>query len=333
MAGYQSKNRVVISLQISIIADIWMERIYRNEYWMRKMDTTTYQQLSQDYTRIEQVIDYLQTHYQEHPSLNELARSVNLSEYHFQRLFSRWVGISPKRFMQYLTKEQAKQLLAESEDLLSVSYATGLSGPGRLHDLFVNYEAVTPGEYKQRGQGLDIHYGFHSSPFGECLVAVTSRGVCHLSFLQDGDREAAFSRLEEDWQAATFTLDHAGTKNVIDEMMDLLQDQPESPIRLYIKGTNFQIKVWEALLNIPSGSVVSYEDVAIHIGMPGASRAVGNAISRNPLPVLIPCHRVIRKNAEFGDYRYGSSRKKALLGWEMAKADLVGAGNNMMVGA
>ena len=254
------------------------------------MNTADYQQLSQDYKRVEQAIDFLQTHYQDHPSLNEMAQSVNLSEYHFQRLFSRWVGISPKRFMQYLTKEQAKHLLAQSEDLLSVSYATGLSGPGRLHDLFVNYEAVTPGEYKQQGRGLDIHYGFHYSPFGECLVAVTGRGICNLIFIQNGDRDSAVSSLKKDWPAATFTQDNDGTKSVIDEMMGLLQEQPASPLRLYFKGTNFQIKVWEALLRIPSGSVVSYEDVAIHIGMPGASRAVGNVISRNPLPVLIPCH-------------------------------------------
>lgn len=297
------------------------------------MKTTDYRQLSADYQRVGQAIDYLQTHYQEHPSLNELARSVNLSEYHFQRLFSRWVGISPKKFMQYLTKEQAKQLLAESEDLLSVSFATGLSGPGRLHDLFVNYEAVTPGEYKQQGLGLDIHYGFHYSPFGECLVAITDRGICNLIFLENEDREPALASLKNDWPAADFSLDNDGTKYVIDEMMGLLQAKLESPIRLFFKGTNFQVKVWEALLRIPSGSVVSYEDIAIHIGMPGASRAVGNAIALNPLPVLIPCHRVIRKSAEFGNYRYGPNRKKALLGWEMAKVDLARAGNRVMVGA
>lgn len=297
------------------------------------MKTADYRQLSQDYQIVEQAIDYLHAHYHEHPSLNELASSVNLSEYHFQRLFSRWVGISPKKFIQYLTKEQAKKLLAESEDLLSVSYSTGLSGPGRLHDLFVNYEAVTPGEYKQHGRGLDIHYGFHHSPFGECLVAVTSRGICNLIFLDKGDGKAGYLNLKKDWPAAKFTLDNDGTKNVIGEMMGLLQEEPNSPVRLYFKGTNFQVKVWEALLRIPSGSVVSYEDIAIHIGMPGASRAVGNAISHNPLPVLIPCHRVIRKSAEFGEYRYGPNRKKALLGWEMAKVDLAKTGNNVMVGA
>jgi AraC family transcriptional regulator of adaptative response/methylated-DNA-[protein]-cysteine methyltransferase len=304
------------------------EILYQDE--KIKMRAIDYRQLSQDYTRIERAIDFLQTHFHEQPSLSEMAHSVNLSEYHFQRLFSRWVGISPKRFMQYLTKEHAKQLLVHSEDLLSVSYATGLSGPSRLHDLFVTCEAVTPGEYKKRGQGLEIRYGFHFSPFGECLVALTERGICNLMF---GERNSDISSLRKNWPAAQFIPDYDGTKIVIDEMMELFQNQSSSPVRLYLNGTNFQIKVWEALLNIPSGSVVSYEDVAIHIGMPGASRAVGNAISRNPIPVLIPCHRVIRKSGEFGDYRWGASRKKALLGWESAKLDLARTGTNLMVSA
>ena len=297
------------------------------------MSTIDYQQLSQDYTRIEQAIRYLQTHHHEQPSLNEMAQSVNLSEYHFQRLFSRWVGISPKRFMQYLTKEQAKQMLNHSKDLLSVTHAAGLSGPGRLHDLFVTCEAVTPGEYKQQGHGVKMRYGNHYSPFGECLVAVTERGICSLMFVQNGEPESAVSGLKDNWPAAEFIRDQDGTNSVINEMMELFQKRPSSPLRLYLKGTNFQIKVWEALLNIPSGAVVSYEDVAIHIGMPGASRAVGNAISHNPIPVLIPCHRVIRKSGEFGNYRWGASRKKVLHGWEMARLDLEKAEANLMVSA
>lgn len=297
------------------------------------MATINYQQSSQDYERIEQAIYFLQSHHHEQPTLSEMAHSVNLSEYHFQRLFSRWVGISPKRFMQYLTKEQAKHLLTRSEDLLSVSYATGLSGPSRLHDLFVTCEAVTPGEYKQRGEGVEIRFGIHSSPFGECLVALTDRGVCNLMFVQNHEREAAITFLKDNWPAAKFTEDYSGTGVVIDEMMVLFQKKSSTPLRLYLSGTNFQIKVWEALLQIPPGSVVSYEDVAMHIGMPSASRAVGNAISRNPIPVLIPCHRVIRKSGEFGDYRWGASRKKAILGWEMAKFDLASPETNLLVSA
>lgn len=297
------------------------------------MSTINYQQLSQDYERIERAIRFLQSHHHEQPTLSEMARSVNLSEYHFQRLFSRWVGISPKRFMQYLTKEQAKHLLTQSKDLLSVSHATGLSGPSRLHDLFVTCEAVTPGEYKQRGEGVEIRYGIHPSPFGECLVALTDRGICNLMFVQDHERDAAITFLRDNWPAAEFTEDYGGTRVVIEQMMELFQTRSSTPLRLFLSGTNFQIKVWEALLQILPGSVVSYEDVAIHIGMPGASRAVGNAISRNPIPVLIPCHRVIRKSGEFGGYRWGASRKKALLGWEMAKVDLVRPETNLLVSA
>ena len=297
------------------------------------MSTINYQQLSQDYERIEQAIRFLQSHHHEQPSLSEMAQRVNLSEYHFQRLFSRWAGISPKRFMQYLTKEQAKHLLTQSKDLLSVSHATGLSGPSRLHDLFVTCEAVTPGEYKQRGEGVEIRYGIHPSPFGECLVALTDRGICNLMFVQDHERDAAITFLRDNWPAAEFTEDYGGTRGVIKQMMELFQTRSSTPIRLFLSGTNFQIRVWEALLQIPPGSVVSYEDVAIHVGMPYASRAVGNAISRNPVPVLIPCHRVIRKSGEFGNYRWGASRKKALLGWEMAKVDLVRPETNLLVNA
>ena len=297
------------------------------------MSTINYQQLSQDYERIEQAIRFLQSHHHEQPSLSEMAQRVNLSEYHFQRLFSRWAGISPKRFMQYLTKEQAKHLLTQSKDLLSVSHATGLSGPSRLHDLFVTCEAVTPGEYKQRGEGVEIRYGIHPSPFGECLVALTDRGICNLMFVQDHERDAAITFLRDNWPAAEFTEDYGGTRVVIEQMMELFQTRSSTTLRLFLSGTNFQIKVWEALLQILPGSVVSYEDVAIHIGMPGASRAVGNAISRNPIPVLIPCHRVIRKSGEFGNYRWGASRKKALLGWEMAKVDLVRPETNLLVSA
>lgn len=300
---------------------------------MGKMATINYQQLSQDYERIERAIRFLQSHHHEQPTLSEMAQRVNLSEYHFQRLFSRWAGISPKRFMQYLTKEQAKHLLTQSRDLLNVSHATGLSGPSRLHDLFVTCEAVTPGEYKQRGEGVEIRYGIHPSPFGECLVALTDRGICNLMFVQDHERDAAITTLRDNWPAAEFTEDYGGTRVVIEQMMELFETRSSTPLRLFLSGTNFQIKVWEALLQIIPGSVVSYEDVAIHIGMPGASRSVGNAISRNPIPVLIPCHRVIRKSGEIGDYRWGASRKKALLGWEMAKVDLDRPETNLLVSA
>jgi AraC family transcriptional regulator of adaptative response/methylated-DNA-[protein]-cysteine methyltransferase len=297
------------------------------------MPLTNYSQQTHDYEKIAQAIRYLETHRLEQPGLAELAQNLHISEYHLQRLFSRWVGISPKRFMQYLTKENAKYLLNQSEDVLNTAHSVGLSGPGRLHDMFVNYEAMTPGEYKAKGEGLRIGYGFHPSPFGECLVGITSRGICSLVFIQNGDRTAAFSNLKSEWPAAEIVEDQAGTRGVVTEILAIFQEPPSTPVRIYLNGTNFQIKVWEALMQIPAGSVASYQQVAIQIGMPGGSRAVGNAIARNPIPVLIPCHRVIRQSGDFGKYRYGAVRKKALLGWEMAKVDRMKAEPAYLVSA
>ena len=277
----------------------------------------------QDYQIIAQAIRYLESHHLEQPGLAELARELHMSEYHLQRLFSRWVGVSPKRFMQYLTKEHAKYLLSQSESVLRTAHGVGLSGPGRLHDVFVTCDALTPGEYKTRGAGLRISYGFHPSPFGDCLLGITPRGICSLAFIQNGNQDAALSNLYATWPAAEIDQDQSATKYIVAEMLDLFREPASTPVRIYLNGTNFQIKVWEALLQIPAGSVAAYQQVALQIGMPGASRAIGNALAHNPIPVLIPCHRVIRQSGDFGEYRYGTTRKKALLGWEMAKVDLM----------
>lgn len=283
--------------------------------------TTHYKQASLDYQRIEDAINYLETNYQHQPSLGEIAASLNMSEYHFQRLFSRWVGISPKRFLQYLTKEHAKELLGNSANLLETAYETGLSGPGRLHDLFVNCEGVTPGEFKTQGAGLTITYGYHPTQFGDCLLATTERGICNLIFIQEGDRQTAFAILKHDWKKASFEENPSRTSPLMEQILELSSEGKASPLTLYLHGTNFQIKVWEALLKIPVGSVVAYQDLAYYIGRPTAARAVSNAVAHNPIPFLIPCHRVIRKAGEFGGYRYGSARKKAMLGWEMASLE------------
>ncbi len=282
--------------------------------------TVNYKQLSEDYQRVEQAILFLEKNFHRQPGLKEIAAGVNLSEYHFQRLFTRWVGISPKRFLQFLTKEYAKELLERSKDLLAVAYETGLSSPGRLHDLFVTCEAVTPGEFKNRGEGLTIFYGFHPSPFGECLLALTERGICGLSFVQPGRRDQALDALRGRWRKASLRQDAARTRPLVGQIFARYTRCASSPLQLFLSGTNFQIKVWEALLSIPSGAMVSYQDVAAFIGMPGAARAVSNAAARNPIPVLIPCHRVIRKMGDLGGYHYGAARKKALLGWEAAQA-------------
>jgi AraC family transcriptional regulator of adaptative response/methylated-DNA-[protein]-cysteine methyltransferase len=277
-----------------------------------------FRQLSDDYQRIEQAILYLENNYQVQPELREIAESIGLSEYHFQRLFTRWVGISPKRFLQFLTKEGAKELLKRSS-VLNAAYSVGLSGPGRLHDLLVTTEAVTPGEYKARGAGLTIRYGFHPTPFGECLLGVTERGICHLGFVQ-GSRETALVHLKMDWREASFLEDAAATAPLIAPIFSL--GLSPAPVSLFLTGSNFQIKVWEALLRVPQGAVTTYEQIAAQIGQPKAVRAVGTAVGRNPVAVLIPCHRVIRKLGEFGNYRYGPARKKAILGWEATQHEI-----------
>ena len=283
------------------------------------MITVNYDQMADDYQRVEQAILFLEANQQRQPGLKEVADNVGLSEYHFQRLFTRWVGISPKRFLQYLTKEHAKALLEGSGDLLRAAYESGLSGPGRLHDLFISCEAVTPGEYKRQGDGIEISYGVHPTPFGECLLALTPRGICNLVFVKGGDRFAALAEIRRTWQRAALRETPRQTRPVAEQVVQALLGDHSSPLSLHLRGTNFQIKVWEALLQIPEGRLVSYEDIAAYIGQPRATQAVGSAIGLNPIPLLIPCHRVIRKSGEIGGYHYGSARKKSILGWEMAR--------------
>jgi AraC family transcriptional regulator of adaptative response/methylated-DNA-[protein]-cysteine methyltransferase len=276
-------------------------------------------QQSEDYLRIEQAILYLENHYQEQPELAQIASEMGLSEYHFQRIFTRWAGVSPKRFLQFLTKEGAKESLDRSENLLETTHQVGLSSLGRLHDLFVTTEAVTPGEYKSRGAGVSIRYGIHPTPFGKCLVATTERGICHLSFVQASEGDA-IDALVSDWKQATMIEDYRSTISLIEPIFDLRYNNRGKPLNVHLRGTNFQLKVWEALLQIPAGEVTTYAGIASRIGKPGATRAVGTAIGHNPIAVLIPCHRVIRKAGEFGNYRYGTQRKKALLAREFVSA-------------
>ncbi|RJP52750.1 MAG: methylated-DNA--[protein]-cysteine S-methyltransferase [Anaerolineaceae bacterium] len=266
---------------------------------------------SQDYRLIEQAIRFIETNAARQPELEEVAAAVGVSEFHFQRMFTRWAGISPKRFLQFLTKEHAKELLAQSENLLDTTHRVGLSSLGRLHDLFVTTEAVTPGEYKTRGAGVTIRYGIHPTPFGKCLIATTERGICHLGFVQTSEGDAV-DNLVADWKEAKMIEDVKTTAPLVAPIFDL-NWRGQDALRLHLRGTNFQIKVWEALLRIPQGAVTTYERIATRIGKPSALRAVGTAVGHNPVAVLIPCHRVLRKDGDFGNYRYGSARKKALL--------------------
>lgn len=274
---------------------------------------------SKDYLRIEQAILFLERNFREQPDLKEIAKSVHLSEYHFQRLFRRWAGISPKQFLKLLTIEYAKKLLQESKSLLDVTYKSGLSSPGRLHDLFVTVDAVTPGEFKMKGEGLKITYGFHSTPFSECLLSVTDRGICGLSFITQGERESAIKSLKDEWPRAEFIEDPNFTQTFVDQVFVSSRKENKPELNLFLKGTNFQIKVWEAVLMIPPGFVLSYEDIANLIGKPDAVRAVANAIAINPIAYIIPCHRVIRKIGIIGNYRWGTARKYAIIGWEATR--------------
>ena len=282
---------------------------------------------TKDYIRIEAALRYLAENAERQPALGDVATHVGLSEHHLQRLFTRWAGISPKRFLQFQTVEAAKSLLLDSRSVLDTTYTAGLSSGGRLHDLFVTLEAMTPGEYKSGGSGLTIRVGVHDSPFGECVIATTDRGVCGLSFVIDGDRSAATAEIASRWPGANVVDDSAATRTVAERVfaawdgslwepearLDGRSSVTPTPLSILVRGTNFQVRVWEALLRIPAGAVSTYEDVALAVGSGGATRAVGTAIARNPVAYLIPCHRVIRKTGAFGSYHWGAARKVAML--------------------
>ena len=275
--------------------------------------------MSTDYRRVEKTLYYIEEHVQDQPSLREVAEHVNLSPFHFHRVFKHWAGVSPKRFLQFLTLDYAKMLLHENRNLLEVTYASGLSSPSRLHDLFVTIEAVTPGEFKTKGAGMEIVYGIHPSPFGDCLLATTERGICGLAFLTTDGRREAVAGLHDRWENARLTERPQATKPLLEHIFLPGPRDGNRPVTVFLKGTNFQIKVWEALLKIPPGCICSYEEIAKFLGQPTATRAVGHAVGANPLAYLIPCHRVIQKIGAFGDYRYGLARKKAMIGWEAAQ--------------
>lgn len=273
-----------------------------------------------NYDRIADAIAFIKTNFKTQPSLNEIAESVHLSPYHFQRLFKDWAGVSPKKFMQYLSVEYAKQLLKERQaTLFDAAYETGLSGTGRLHDLFINIEGMTPGEYKNGGEQLEINYSFAQSPFGNLIVASTAKGICHMAFT-DGE-EKAFSELKARFPNARY-------KQVVDlnQQNALFIFQYDwsklNEIKLHLNGTPFQLKVWETLLKIPMGNLTTYGAIAERIDSPGASRAVGSAIGNNPVAFLIPCHRVIQSTGQTGGYRWGPTRKSAIIGWEAVKQNL-----------
>lgn len=269
-----------------------------------------------DYERIEQAILYIKENFQQQPALEDVAKQVHVSPFHFQRMFKQWAGVSPKKFLQYISVEHAKKLLQENASLADVSFETGLSGTSRLHDLFINIEGMTPGEYKNGGESLSIQYSYAETLFGDIIIASTQKGICHLAFTRNDEDD--FAKLKAKFPKASFV-----------QKTDLMQqyalqifkgDWNNLPaIKLHLKGTAFQLKVWEILLHIPLGGITTYGNIAGLAHQPNASRAVGTAIGSNPVAYLIPCHRVIRSNGISGEYAWGSTRKTALLGWESAQ--------------
>jgi AraC family transcriptional regulator of adaptative response/methylated-DNA-[protein]-cysteine methyltransferase len=280
------------------------------------MNVKDFSQQFDDYIKIEKAIDYWDTNFKSQPTLDQIAASMQLSKYHFDRLFKRWAGISPIQFFHFLTLEHTRRKLAESRIFLDTSSEAGLHGPGRMHDLFVTFEAITPGEFKQMGTGLKMEYGFHPTQFGLCFLVLTDRGISHLGFV-DGDGHAmALSQFQKSWPEATISENRARTGSLVNRIFRFDHTHESRPFHLLLKGTNFQVCVWRALLTVNIGNIATYQDIAAYIGCPKAFRAVANAIAINPVGYLIPCHRVIAKSGRIHQYRWGAVRKKAILGWE-----------------
>lgn len=276
---------------------------------------------SRHYQSVARAIEYIRARRAKQPSLGEIARHVNLSEAHFQRLFSEFAGVSPKRYMRYLTLEYAKSRLNQGASLESLAYEAGLSGASRLHDLFVDLDAMTPGEYRSLGADITLRYGVGPTPFGDALIASTTRGVCHLAFLDaDADIDQAVQTLRQRWPLSALVSDTDRARAMLTRIFQRAKEGGARPLKVLVKGTNFQIQVWRALINLPPGQIASYGQMAAYLGKSGAARAVGSAIAANHVGYLIPCHRVIRENGELSRYRWGATRKGAMLAWEAGKA-------------
>jgi AraC family transcriptional regulator of adaptative response/methylated-DNA-[protein]-cysteine methyltransferase len=292
---------------------------------MNQFETKQLHHLTDHYSVVERAIVYISLNRDAQPSLDDVARAVQLSPFYLQKIFKEWAGISPKRFLQYLTKQHALEKISASSDMLSVSNSLGLSNPSLLHDLMVTCEAMTPGEIKLAGQGLDVHFGLGESPFGQALIAWTSRGVCHFAFV-NAEPLQLINEFFAIWPRASFVQDDAAALDWLAQIFpqnaqtkQTKQTKQTNRIHLLVKGSNFQMKVWEALINIELGQVCSYQQLAQQANCPSAQRAVGTALAANHIGYLIPCHRVIRATGETGHYRWGDARKKALLAWESAQ--------------
>jgi AraC family transcriptional regulator of adaptative response/methylated-DNA-[protein]-cysteine methyltransferase len=269
-----------------------------------------------DYAVVSRAIEFISRRWRDQPSLEAIAAHVGMKPLSLQRLFTRWAGLSPKGFLQAVTLDHARGLLTDSASVLDATYELGLSGPGRLHDLFVTHEAMTPGGYKARGEGVTIRYGFHPSPFGTALVMVTGHGLAGLAFADEGEEKAALVDMTARWPRAAYVEDSAATVSYVRRIFDRGRWKADQPLRVFLIGTDFEVSVWETLLRLPLGTATTYGDIAAHLGKPSASRAVGTAVGKNPISFVVPCHRVIGRDGGLHGYHWGLTRKRAILGWE-----------------
>ena len=269
-----------------------------------------------DYDMVRRAIAHIRGHWREQPEIDEIAEAAGVSATELHHLFRRWAGLTPKAFLQALTLDSARQLLRDSVSVLDASYEVGLSGPGRLHDLFVTHEAMSPGEWKSGGDGLTISYGFHPCPFGTALVMATERGLSGLAFADQGKEKTALADMRRRWPKAKYAEDAARTAPLAQRIFDRKLWRPDRPLRVVLIGTDFEVRVWQTLLRIPMGRAATYSDIASHVGAPKAARAVGAAVGKNPVCFVVPCHRVIGKSGELTGYHWGLTRKRAMLGWE-----------------
>ncbi len=273
----------------------------------------------QDYYTVRRAIEYLTKRYREQPEIDAVAAAAGTDPRRLNELFRRWCGLTPKAFLQAVTLDNAKKLLAQSPNILEASYELGLSGPGRLHDLFVVHEAMSPGEWKTGGEGLEIRYGFHPSPFGTALVMATPRGLCGLAFSDPGKENAALKDMRARWKNASYREDSAATADIAARIFQSDRWQPDTPLRVVLIGTDFEVRVWQTLLKVPLGHAATYSDVARKIGKEKAARAVGAAVGKNPISFVVPCHRIVGTNGALTGYHWGLTRKRAMLGWEQAR--------------
>jgi AraC family transcriptional regulator of adaptative response/methylated-DNA-[protein]-cysteine methyltransferase len=272
-----------------------------------------------DYDLVKHTLAFISENWREQPSLETLADQAGLSPTHLQRLFTRWAGLSPKAFLQAVTLDHARGLLRDSASILDASYELGLSGPGRLHDLFVTHEGMSPGIYKAHGRGLNIQYGFHDCPFGRALILITSEGLAGLAFADHGKEKSALADMTSRWPEATYVENQQATAAYAKRIFESERWKPDQPLKIVFIGSDFEIRVWETILRIPFGKASTYSDIASHIGKPKAARAVGSAVGKNPISFVVPCHRVLEKSGGLGGYHWGLTRKRAILGWEAAK--------------